>query len=152
MRSAVTQDPSPVQAQIELTYAVLVVDEDAGDLARYSALLQAEGYDVRASTSYVEALGWLRCQRFDFIIVSQGTREFEGRPVLERAIELDRRVPVLVLAPSLDMSCYLDAMNLGALDYFEKPLLPQELLRLVKGCLHFRAPRWCATTTDPFCG
>jgi DNA-binding NtrC family response regulator len=131
--------------QIRSTFTVLVVDEDAGDLARFSALLQDEGYDVRASTSYLEALGWLGSQRFDFIVVSQGTREFEGRSVLERAIELDRCLPVVVLARSLDMGCYLDAMQLGALDYLEKPLRPHELLRLVKSHLPAGRPlRWAA--------
>jgi two-component system C4-dicarboxylate transport response regulator DctD len=113
----------------------LVVDEDATDLADYSALLEAEGYDVRASTSYIQALDWLGSQRFDFVIVSQGSREFEGRAVLERAVEIDRRVPVLVLARSVDMGCYIEAMHLGALDYFEKPMMPQELLRLVNSHL-----------------
>ncbi len=55
--------------------------------------------------------------------------------MLERAIELDRRLPALVLARSLDMGCYLDAMYLGAVDYFEKSLMPQELLRFVKSHL-----------------
>ena len=123
------------QSRVELRYAVLVVDEDAADLAHYSALLQAEGYDVRATTSYIQALGWLGSQRFDFIIVSQGSRKFDGRAVLERAVEIDRRVPVLVLARSVDMGCYIEAMHLGALDYFEKPMMPREFLRLVNSHL-----------------
>ena len=55
-------------------------------------------------------------------MVSQGSPSFEGREILERAIEMDRRMPVLVLARCLDMRYYIDAMYLGARDYFEKPL------------------------------
>ena len=63
--------------------------------------------------------------------VSQGTSNFEGRGVLARAIEQDRHTPVLVLTRSIDMPCYLEAMQLGARDYVEKPLPPSEIGGLV---------------------
>jgi len=122
-----------------LAPALLVVDQDAADLESYSALLCDEGFEVWASTSYADALNWLGTRRFDFIIISQGTQNFEGRPVLGRAVELDRRIPVVVLAPSLDMECYLEAMQMGAIDYFEKPVAPPELVRLIKAHLPARA-------------
>jgi DNA-binding response OmpR family regulator len=69
---------------------------------------------------------------FDFIVVCQGGPRFEGKQVLERAIEIDRRTPILVVTRCLDMECYLDAMQLGALDYVERPLVPEEIARLVE--------------------
>jgi DNA-binding response OmpR family regulator len=39
--------------------------------------------------------------------------------------------PVVVLTRCLEMSCYLEAMQLGAVDYLEKPLPPAEFERLV---------------------
>jgi DNA-binding NtrC family response regulator len=77
---------------------------------------------------------------FDFVIVSLESPKFEGRSVLERTIEIDKRLPVLVLARCVDIGCYMDAVQLGALDYLEKPLLPQQLLRFVKS--HLRAQKW----------
>jgi DNA-binding NtrC family response regulator len=68
---------------------------------------------------------------FDLIIVSQGSRDFEGRCVLERATEIDRRLPVLVIARCLDMHCYLEAIQLGAVDYLAEPVPAAELGRLV---------------------
>jgi DNA-binding NtrC family response regulator len=68
---------------------------------------------------------------FDFIIVSQGSADFEGRGVLERATEIDRRLPVLVVARCLDMHCYLEAIQLGAVDYLAEPVPAAELDRLV---------------------
>jgi DNA-binding NtrC family response regulator len=52
----------------------------------------------------------------------------EGKAVLERAIQIARHLPVLVLASRLHMSCYLDAMQLGAVDYLEKHVHPQDLV------------------------
>lgn len=66
------------------------------------------------------------------MVVSQGSQAFEGRTVLERAMQLDRRRPVLVLTRCMSMQCYLEAMQLGAVDYIEKPVPPAELLRFVR--------------------
>ena len=66
------------------------------------------------------------------IIVSQGSRHFEGRP--GEAGHRDRPAPACpgVLTECLDMDSYLEAMQLGAVDYVEKPLRPDEVARLVE--------------------
>ena len=130
------------------TITVMVVDEDADDLRCTYSLLEQEGFNVRACGTCADALRWLECEVLDFVIVSQGGPNFEGRSVLERAIEIDRRTPVLVLARFADMGCYVESMHLGALDYFEKPLAPRELLRLVKSHLNCRTDRDCRAAGD----
>jgi DNA-binding NtrC family response regulator len=117
---------------------VLIVDDDPRDLFLYAACLQQGGCEVRTCNSYVEGVHALEAEVFDFIVVSQGTRAFEGRRVLERAIAISRRLPVVVVARSLEMGCYMEAMQLGALDYFEKPIAPSEIVRLVTTNLRFR--------------
>ena len=111
---------------------VLLVDESLRDLQYYSAILQGQGHEVRIVPSYAE--GWLALEKedFDFVIINQGSREFEGRALLQRAIEIERHLPVLVLTDCLDMGCYLEAMQLGAADYLEKPVLAAELMRLIE--------------------
>jgi ActR/RegA family two-component response regulator len=58
--------------------------------------------------------------------------------VVERAIEIDRHMRVLVLTECLDKGCYLEAMHLGAADYVEKPQRADEVARLVE--THARRP------------
>jgi DNA-binding response OmpR family regulator len=111
---------------------VLLVEEDSRDLRYYSAILEQQGYEVKGCPSYAEGLRSLGGRSFDFIIVSQGSRAFEGRTLLERVLTIDRRTPVLVLTRCVDMGCYLDAMQMGAVDYLEKPLAPSDLTRVVK--------------------
>lgn len=106
-----------------------VVDEDRGDLAYYRATLQRAGWVVVTSSSYDEAAECLQSEPFDLILVSQGSRAFEGRLVLERALMVDPKRPVFVVARSHDMGCYLEAMNLGAADYLEEPIPEKELMR-----------------------
>jgi len=59
--------------------------------------------------------------------------------VLERANQIDRHLPVLVVARCLDMQCYLEAMQLGAVDYLAEPVSVQELGRAVETHLWLRA-------------
>jgi len=111
---------------------VLLVDENAEDLHAYTEVLRRQGCDVRACDSFHEGQGCLQAGSFDLVIVSQGSHAFEGRPLVEQAIETDREVPVVVVATSVDIEAYLDAMQLGAKDYLEKPLSPRQLVEMVR--------------------
>ncbi len=111
---------------------MLLVDEDCADLQYYSAVLQEHGFDVRACNSYSAGTRCLEGESFDFVVICQGSRAFEGRALLEHVLMIDRHTPVLVLTRCVDIDCYLEAMQLGAVDYLEKPLAPAEIVRVVE--------------------
>jgi DNA-binding NtrC family response regulator len=118
---------------------VVVVDEDYADMCEYCQLLQQAGYTVRCCSSYTEGKACLDSRTASFVIVSQGGPAFEGREVLQRAIEKDRHTPVLVLTRAVNMSCYLEAIQLGAFDYLQKPLKAEEILGLVSAHIRGRS-------------
>lgn len=118
---------------------VLVVDEEPADRVYYRTVLQGLGCTVLTCGSYDEAMDFLEAERFDLVVLSQGSSAFEGRRVLERALALDRSTQVLVVAHCLNMSCYLEAMQLGARDYLEEPVAEQEMVRAAETCLPSRA-------------
>ncbi len=120
------------------TGKILLVDEDTNDLQLYASLLRNQGHLVDCCTTYLEGGERLERGCYDLIILSQGGRSFQGQPLLERAIELDRRRPVLVLTRSVDMRSYLDVMYLGAHDYMEKPSVAWEIIKTVSNCLSYR--------------
>jgi two-component system repressor protein LuxO len=109
----------------------LVVNECPEDLEYYSAVLEAYGYQVRRCRAYEEGVRCLGKEAFDFVIVSQGTPKFEGSCVLKRAVEIDRSLPVVVVASCLDMGSYIEAMQLGARDYLVEPFSAWEIGRLL---------------------
>jgi DNA-binding response OmpR family regulator len=124
-----------IQRGIEFSHPsgkVLLVDEDRYDLELYSRILEGQGFKILACSSYTSGLEYLDAESFDFVLVSQGSRAFEGRIVLERAMHRDRHRAVLVVTNCIDMGCYLEAMQIGAVDYLEKPIAPSELLRFVQ--------------------
>jgi DNA-binding NtrC family response regulator len=111
--------------------SALLVVEEAEALHYYCNILEGWGYQVRACCSYEEGVCRLGSEVFDFVMVSQGSPNFEGRCVVERAIEIDRRLPVVVVARCLDMTCYLEAMQLGAVDYLAEPVTVSEMGRVL---------------------
>ena len=112
---------------------VLLVDEEEGDLRVIRLILEGQGLEVFTCTTFEAGIQCLEREPFDFVVVSQGSQAFEGRRVLDRAMQLDRRRPVLVLTRCSEMNCYLEAMQMGAIDYLEKPVPPRDLLRFVRG-------------------
>ena len=131
-------DRNPDQLLGLIRKKLLVVDENLDDLRYYSAVLQRQGYEVHSIPSYKDGAAWVGREDFDLILLSQGGPRFEGRSVLSRAIERDRHAPVVVLSRSIDMPCYIEAMQCGALDYMQKPWLPSEIGLLVTRYLRTR--------------
>ncbi len=119
---------------------VLLVDDELRDLEYHFRLLESCGQEVLSCAAYAQGAGLVECGTVDLVMVGQGGPAFEGRVVLERAASTDRSMPVLVLASSVDMGCYLEAMRLGAVDYLEKPISPTEMRRVIEICLRARMP------------
>jgi CheY-like chemotaxis protein len=100
---------------------VLLVGEDSEHLEQIRRITEGMGYSIHACNSYAEGVRQLESGAFAFVIVGQGSRLFEGRCVVERAIQ-----------------CYLEAMQLGAVDYVAEPSVGAEIARV----LHNHLPRY----------
>lgn len=98
-----------------------------------------DGHEVVSSSSYERASSHLLEENFDVVIVDQGGPYFKGREILERLHDSCSRSQILVLARHHDMRCYLASLNLGAVDYFEKPAASKDLKTAVETCLITRS-------------
>ena len=114
---------------------VLLVFEELQNLEKYGSVLCTLGYSIRMCNSVAEGIEALETENVSFVIVSQGTPAFEGRQVLERSLQLHPNVPVLIVARALDVHCYLEAMDLGAIDYLERPE-PKDMAWVVNTQIH----------------
>ena len=119
--------PSPLLHRTK----ILLVDEDARDRDHYRRMLHDSGFAVIACPDFAEATRLLEGMNFDCVVVSQGGPDFKGRMVLERSVASNRYRPVVILSRYHDVGCYLEAMQLGAVDYLEKPLTAVEIVRTV---------------------
>ncbi|MGH9447465.1 MAG: response regulator [Terriglobia bacterium] len=131
---------APQIGQLVPRASVLLVDDDVIDLEYHYDVLQSQGHNiVAASSSYEHGAALFERGDFDLLVVSQGSPAFEGKVLVERATSAARQIPVIVLAGRNDMKCYLEAMQLGAVDYLEKPVPAAEMRRVISTCLSPKA-------------
>ena len=114
---------------------VLLVFEELQELESYGSILCTLGYNIRMCNSAAGGIKALETENFSLVIVGQGTPAFEGRQVLEMSLQLGPNVPVLIIARALNVHCYLDAMDLGAIDYLERPE-PEDMAWVVNAQIH----------------
>ena len=136
MKMSKIGDRIMVGKKVRSAKLLLVIDE-AKNLGRYRKFLQEQGHQVFACRSYQRGVELLGRETFDLVAVSQGGAAFEGKEVLMRALEANRKTPVLVLTRAPDMANYLEAMQLGAVEYLEMPVPPVELLRVLRTHVHY---------------
>jgi len=120
-------------------FRTLLVDEDSSDARYYYGVLRALGHEVVVCKYYSEALAVLERESFDMVVVAQGSPSFEGREVLVKALDISPGMPVLVVARTLDIDCYLEAMEIGAADYLERCAAPRDFMRSVDSHLQMKA-------------
>ncbi len=111
---------------------ILLVHDDSGSANYYRTVLHSQGFSVRFCSSYEAGIRYLDSESFDFVIVSEGGPSFDGKTVVEHAMQVELRLPVLVLTRSHNMRCYLEAMHCGAVDYLEESLTELELSRVIE--------------------
>src|SRR5262245_49668588 len=138
MALAALLQPETSNLGIHVIKRILVVEDEQRDLEHFASVFREHGFDVSSCKSAAQGERLLERNKYDFVLVEQGSPAFEGRAVLERVQEIDRRLPTVVLTRSVDMDCYLEAMQMGAVDYLEKPVSDDEILRVVE--THLRPP------------
>ncbi len=121
----------PVPSEERRKKSILLVDEDEPLRLVLGMLLENEGYAVTTCGDEAEAIALIESRSFDFVITDHSSSGVDGLRLLEAAKQRDSRTPVLLMASLYEMGPYIEAMNLGALDYLSKPLDYAEIQRLV---------------------
>jgi len=142
MPPLISPHPLTLPPAIAAGKRILVVEDETKDREHYLSVLREHGFDVRACESAAQGATLVGKEKYDFVLVEQGSHAFEGRTVLERVLEIDRCLPTVVLTRCVDMDCYLEAMQMGAIDYLEKPISDHDILRLIE--THMRPPSLAA--------
>jgi CheY-like chemotaxis protein len=109
---------------------VLVVDDDAVNLALVARVLGSRGFEVETVTDGVSALAALDRRRPDVVVLDIMMPGMSGAEVLDRVKSSPRftSIPVIMLT-ARDADADLIASYQSGADYFvSKPLVPAQLL------------------------
>jgi two-component system, response regulator, stage 0 sporulation protein F len=111
---------------------ILVVDDEENARTALSKILAREGYEVASAGNGYEALNYLRGKEVELIITDINMPEMNGLSLLR---ELSRSHPesnVIMVTAYGEVESYIEAMNLGAFEYINKPVKIDELKKIIR--------------------
>jgi len=113
---------------------ILVVEDDTESRALLTALLTAEGYEVRAADRGELALESVAVRRPELILLDIRMPGMDGFEVCRRLKknEETQNIPIIFLSASRETAKAVEGLRLGAVDYVGKPFQREELLARVR--------------------
>ena len=119
---------------------VLVVDDEAAILRFLKPALEANGYEMATAGSVAEATKRIAAESPDIVLLDLGLPDGDGKDVIRRAREWSD-VPIIVLSARERETEKIEALDLGADDYINKPFNVGELLARMRTALRHRIQR-----------
>ena len=114
---------------------LLIVDDDSELRLFLRQELELEGYVCQEAANGQQALGLLRSQGWDLVLLDWGLPDFSGLEVCRRLRQGDVATPVLMLTARDEVCDRVAALDSGADDYLTKPFSLDELLARVRARL-----------------
>jgi two-component system, NtrC family, response regulator PilR len=106
---------------------ILVVDDEPSMREMLRIVLRRDGYDVTLAQNGRDAQALLAQQPFDLVLSDIRMPDVSGVEVLRTAKELNRDVVFFMMTAYASTDTAVEAMRLGAVDYFTKPFSMDEL-------------------------
>lgn len=117
---------------------ILIVDDHAKARESVARALQSTGYQVHDCASAVEGLAYLRREACDVVITDLQMPGMDGLEFIREITRLEIPTEALMITAHASVGTAVEAMQLGAFDYLEKPF---DLDRLEKAVANACARR-----------
>ena len=117
---------------------VLIVDDEPSMREMLRIVFRRDGYDVVVAENGRDAIAHLEAQPFDLLLSDIRMPDLSGVEVLRAAKALDRDLVVFMMTAFASTDTAVEAMRLGAVDYFTKPFSMDELRLKVRQHLEAR--------------
>jgi DNA-binding NtrC family response regulator len=137
---------------------ILIVDDEPNVRLVYRSALETEGYEVDEASSGARALELFsghqydvtQHHKYDVAILDLRMPEMDGFELLARMNKRNITTPVAFITAHGDVPNAVQAMKLGAIDFLQKPITPEQLRTVVKEILtrHSSVARPPHTTVD----
>ncbi len=118
-----------------MSYRILVVDDEPGIRAALHQLLEYEGYAVLQATSGAEALETYAAKSPHLVLLDVKMAGIDGLAVLKKLRAQDPAAIVVMISGHSTISTAVEATQLGAHDFLEKPLDTDRVLVTIRNAL-----------------
>jgi two-component system response regulator HydG len=119
---------------------ILVVDDDIDICLLLSRFLTKNDFEVTTTHSGKKALELIKGTFFDLVLCDFRLGDMDGFEVLKKTKEINAEIRIVIITGYSDIKIAVNAIKLGAFDYVIKPLLPDEILLVIKKALEAKEP------------
>jgi FixJ family two-component response regulator len=113
----------------------LLIDDDTNGTLIFGYALRRDGFDVLTAETGRAGVSIVSSGAADVVLLDQRLPDLSGIDVLRIIKHEARAVPVIMMTAYSTTELVVQAMRLGAADFLEKPLTPDELLQAVHAAL-----------------
>lgn len=137
-----------VSSEVETArrHRVLVIDDDPGTLEGFAGVLASEGFVVDTASSGQAGLVLAESTPFDVILADLRLPDLTGVEVLRHLRHAGVDTPCIIVTAFGSVASAVEALRLGAVDYVEKPLIGDDLVRVVRSASSARTVRGFSDT------
>ncbi len=117
---------------------VVIIDDEWDMRQSVKQWLALSGFEVQAFTGPEEALGVLDAGFPGAVISDIKMPGMNGMQFLKHLLGVDGTIPVIMMTGHGDIAMAVEAIQLGAYDFLEKPFDPERMTRLVEKAANYR--------------
>lgn len=111
---------------------VLLVDDEASFLEILAERMRSRGVEVTCATSGRDALDCARETTFDAVVLDLAMPGLDGLETLRRLRAMQPELQVMILSGRATVKTAVEAIQLGAIDIFEKPTDVETLVERIR--------------------
>lgn len=128
---------------------ILIVDDDVGTTDSFSLILSHRGFVVDTAATGQEGLQRARHRSWDLLLSDLFLPDLSGIDVVRSLRDEGINVPAIIMTAFATTSSAMEAIRLGVIDYVEKPLFEDDVVRAVETALAGRLGAAVPTPNPP---
>jgi DNA-binding NtrC family response regulator len=121
---------------------VLVIDDEVDIREGLELLLTTEGYQAETAQNATEGLQKLASNIYDLVLLDLMMPDKSGMEVLEEVRQRDKETPIFMITAYGSVEAAVNALKLGANDYFSKPWDNDKLIIEIDSMIARRQLEW----------
>src|SRR3984957_16742505 len=106
----------------DIVLRLVIIDADSSNLVSMRKALAKESVELFGTTDETEVLQLVRLKRPHIVLLDLLMPELGGMQILEKILELDPGIDVILMASQYSAESAVEAIRKGACDYLTKPI------------------------------
>ncbi len=111
---------------------ILIIDDDLDMCKLLARFLERKGFQTDTSHTGRKGLAKFREGHFDVVLCDFRLGDMNGKEVLLEIKNISQETVVIIITGYSDVKMAVEVMRHGAFDYITKPLIPEEVINVIK--------------------